>query len=271
MNSRLLWWEGKNNTFKEAAAMSTENQRLIFISYSRADRDFALQLATELRSSGFRIWLDQLDIPTGARWDDEVEKALVNCGIFMIILTPHSIASNNVKDEIGYAIDNNKRILPVLLQNAEVPLRLRRFQYVDFTAKTYKEGIESAKQLLRNLGSEPVTAPQQPVRVYNPPIQPPQVQPGNPGHTVVYPPLVTGPNYANEARIALILGAASIVAGLCFGLLGLFPAAITMFFGFRGLKSSRQLEAIGGLALSVVSILIAIVMALLSLSAYSYY
>jgi len=135
--------------------MPAENQRLTFISYSRADKEFALQLASELRSSGFKIWLDQLDIPTGARWDDEVERALINCDIFMIILTRNSIASNNVKDEIGYAIDSNKRILPILLENVNVPFRLRRFQYVDFSAKSYEEGIDTAKQLLRMLINEP--------------------------------------------------------------------------------------------------------------------
>lgn len=138
--------------------MSTGKQRLTFISYSRADSVFALQLARELKSSGFHIWLDQLDIPTGSRWDDEVEKALLECDVFMVILTPHSIASNNVKDEIGYAIDSNKRIMPVLLQNATVPFRLRRFQYVDFTGKSYEEGIESAKLLLKNLVHEQVSA-----------------------------------------------------------------------------------------------------------------
>lgn len=131
--------------------MTAQSQPLTFISYSRADSQFALELAKELRSSGFNIWLDQLDIPTGSRWDDEVEKALLQCDIFMVILTPRSIASNNVKDEIGYAIDSNKRIMPVLLENATVPFRLRRFQYVDFTGKSYDEGIESAKELLRNL------------------------------------------------------------------------------------------------------------------------
>lgn len=135
--------------------MATEKQRLTFISYSRADSEFALELAKELRSSGFYIWLDQLDIPTGSRWDDEVEKALLECNIFMVILTPDSIASNNVKDEIGYAIDSNKRILPVLLENAVLPFRLRRFQYVDFTKKSNDDGIEAAKQLLRKLLNEP--------------------------------------------------------------------------------------------------------------------
>jgi hypothetical protein len=131
--------------------MFGENQEFAFISYSRANKDFATRLAKGLRSAGYPIWFDLMDIPTGARWDDTVEKALRECSIFMIILTPASIASENVKDEIGYAIDHGKRILPVLLESCEVPLRLRRFQYVDFTAKSFEDGFNSARDLLGGL------------------------------------------------------------------------------------------------------------------------
>jgi len=51
-----------------------------------------------------------MDIPTGSPWDNELEKALEECEIFLLILTPAAIASENVKEEIGYAIDNRKRI-----------------------------------------------------------------------------------------------------------------------------------------------------------------
>jgi hypothetical protein len=138
--------------------MNTGKQRGTFISYSRSDKEFALDLARELKSAGFLVWLDQLDIPTGLRWDDEVEKALHECEIFLIILTPASISSNNVKDEIGYAIDSGKRILPILLEEGAVPLRLRRFQYVDFTKLEFSEGVKRAKQLIENLLHEQPTS-----------------------------------------------------------------------------------------------------------------
>lgn len=141
--------------------MAPEKQRHTFISYSRINKEFAVKLAKELKSAGFPVWLDQLDIPAGARWDDEIEKALRECGIFMTILTPASIASENAKDEIGYAIDHGKRIFPVLLQECEIPLRLRRFQYVDFTSMNYDQGVGAAKELLAKLIKEesiPVSA-----------------------------------------------------------------------------------------------------------------
>jgi hypothetical protein len=77
-----------------------------------------------------------------------VERALRESEIFLIILTPASTASANVKDEIGYAIDHGKRILPILMEECEVPLRLRRFQYVDFTKMGFNEGAKRVEQLL---------------------------------------------------------------------------------------------------------------------------
>ncbi|HLO18451.1 MAG TPA: TIR domain-containing protein [Anaerolineales bacterium] len=140
--------------------MNTARRRWTFISYSRKDKKFALQFARELKSAGHFVWLDQLDIPTGARWDDAVERALRECEIFLVILTAASISSENVKDEIGYAIDHGKRIMPVLLEECDIPLRLRRFQYVDFTTMKFEEGVKRAKQLLEDfLTDEPMQDP----------------------------------------------------------------------------------------------------------------
>ncbi|MEO7838040.1 MAG: toll/interleukin-1 receptor domain-containing protein [Anaerolineales bacterium] len=130
-----------------------------FISYSRDNSDFAVRLAKDLRMAGYDIWLDQLDIHTGARWDDEVEKALEKSTTFLMILTPESIQSQNVKDEVGYAIDNGKYILPVLLKPCKIPFRLRRFQFVDFTNQPYQESLTEIQDLLSNTNAnQPATA-----------------------------------------------------------------------------------------------------------------
>jgi len=143
-----------------------------FISYSRANSDFAVRLAKDLKAAGYDVWLDQLDIPTGARWDDELEKALRTCSTFLIILSPQSIESQNVKDEIGYAIDAGKHILPIMIKQCEVPFRLRRFQYVDFTREDhdeYPERFSETKALLSNTAELPrateVEKSQSPVKV----------------------------------------------------------------------------------------------------------
>ncbi|MEO8358364.1 MAG: TIR domain-containing protein [Chloroflexota bacterium] len=123
-----------------------------FISYSRTNSAFAVRLAKDLKSAGYDVWLDQLDIATGTRWDDEIEIALEACTTFMIVLSPESMQSQNVKDEIGFAIDAGKDILPVRIKSGDIPLRLRRFQYVDFTNRPYEDSLKEMKSLLTPTG-----------------------------------------------------------------------------------------------------------------------
>ena len=126
-----------------------------FISYSRADDEFALKLANDLRSAGVNVWLDQLDIPPGARWDRAVESALETCGRLLIVLSPTSADSENVQDEIGVAFDNNKPIVPILCKPCDVPMRLRRLQHIDFT-KDYEQGLRTLLTVLKL----PIAAPE---------------------------------------------------------------------------------------------------------------
>ena len=104
-----------------------------FISYARVDADFAKRLGVQLREAGVDVWLDQLDIAGGERWDRAVERALKNCSTLIVILTPTSVGSENVMDEVGYALQKGIRVIPVLHQPCEIPLRLQRVQYLDFT------------------------------------------------------------------------------------------------------------------------------------------
>jgi hypothetical protein len=103
-----------------------------FVSYSRADSAFALQVAKDLRASGAIIWLDQLDIKPGQRWDKSVEEALAGCPCMLIILSPDSVASTTVMDEVSFALEKGKAIIPVFHRECQIPFRLRRLQYVDF-------------------------------------------------------------------------------------------------------------------------------------------
>ena len=121
-----------------------------FISYSRRDGDFARKLAQDLRAAGVSIWLDQLDIPPGARWDRTVDQALRKCGRLLLILSPDSVGSENVMDEVAVAMHEGKPVVPVLHRPCEIPLRLFRLQYIDFT-EDYADGLN---KLIANLKSE---------------------------------------------------------------------------------------------------------------------
>src|SRR5262245_26069130 len=102
-----------------------------FFSYSRQDSDFALMLAKDLRAAGAAVWLDQLDIRPGQRWDNEIELALSNCPTMLLILSPSAVGSTNVMDEVSFALDEGKVVIPVLYRQCKIPFRLRRIHRID--------------------------------------------------------------------------------------------------------------------------------------------
>jgi hypothetical protein len=126
--------------------MSTQ----VFISYSHSDTAFAGKLTKSLEQAGYEVWLDRTDIQTGTRWDDEIIKGLNSSEIFLVLLSNKATASQNVKDEIGYALDHGKQILPILLEPCDVPFRLSRVQYVDFSGLEFSEGIRKTLVILKS-------------------------------------------------------------------------------------------------------------------------
>ena len=118
-----------------------------FFSYSRDDSEFVLKLAKDLRAAGADVWLDQLDIGAGKRWDAEIETALESSQGQLVILSPSSVESNNVMDEVSYALEKGKHVIPIVFKECQIPFRLKRLQYLDFTGN-YETGFN---QLLKSL------------------------------------------------------------------------------------------------------------------------
>src|SRR5690348_4964085 len=85
----------------------------IFFCYAREDQAFAVPLAQELKQRGVRVWLDQWDIPAEADWDQTIDKALHECDRLLIVLSPASVQSGEVRGELREALDLKKSILPV--------------------------------------------------------------------------------------------------------------------------------------------------------------
>lgn len=85
-----------------------------FLSYSRVDQEFVLRVARDLREAGADVWIDKLDIQYGERWDESIEKALKESRNMIVVLSPSSVGSNNVMDEVSYALEKGKRIVPVM-------------------------------------------------------------------------------------------------------------------------------------------------------------
>lgn len=132
--------------------------RRYFLSYARADASFALRLAGDLKAAGVDVWVDQLDILPSQRWDRTLETALRGAAGVLVILSPRSVASENVMDEVGFAIDQRKDVIPVLHERCDVPIRLSRFQHVDFT-RDYAAALARCKSALLPRATKPEAQP----------------------------------------------------------------------------------------------------------------
>jgi hypothetical protein len=152
----------------------------IFFSYARSDGAFVLRVARALRSEGCSVWVDQLDIPKGARWDVEVETALKACTCLVAVISPASVASSNVMDEISYALDEKKTVLPILFQQCAIPFRLKRLQYVDFTGdhEAAMRELLAALPLVEAAAAPVSPSPSPSPSPAPPPREPRQPQPG---------------------------------------------------------------------------------------------
>jgi TIR domain len=109
--------------------------RDVFVSYSRKDREFVLKLHEELSARGKDVYVDWEDIPVWSPdWQANLYAAIEAADTFVIVLTPDSLASPNVKRELDHALEQQKRIKPLLLRllgdDGLVPEPLRRPQWI---------------------------------------------------------------------------------------------------------------------------------------------
>lgn len=89
----------------------------VFISHARNDDLVADEVAKALTEQGLIVWSDE-SIAPGSDWKKEIQNALENSDYIISLLTSKSFSSNFVRNELDYALFNNRyknRFLPVLI------------------------------------------------------------------------------------------------------------------------------------------------------------
>jgi hypothetical protein len=105
----------------------------VFISYSTRDQSFADFLWEQLRLRGIRTWYAPKDMKGGERIIDQVRSAIRAFDRLLLILSPNSIGSDWVENELRLAIrrekEANRRVLfPISVMPFE---HLKEWDYVD--------------------------------------------------------------------------------------------------------------------------------------------
>lgn len=80
----------------------------VFVSYSRADRAFAEQVIRGLAAVGVGAWWDEN--MGGVDWQEELETQISGLAAVMVLWTPNSVGSKNVRDEARLALKAEKLV-----------------------------------------------------------------------------------------------------------------------------------------------------------------
>jgi len=91
----------------------------VFISYSRKDTDFAKKLTAELQKSELDFWIDWEGIPPTVDWWREIEKGIEESDAFLFLINPDSAKSKICNQEIDHAIQNGKRLIPLVIRDTK--------------------------------------------------------------------------------------------------------------------------------------------------------
>ena len=128
----------------------------VFISYGSADRERIQDLVSRLRQAGVTVWIDEAGIEGAAMWSEEIVGAINHCKVLILAISSNSTKSKNVVRELALASEEEKTILPVFIEQTEIPesmkYQLAGIQRVEYFAGNEEKAIGSVLRALSRLG-----------------------------------------------------------------------------------------------------------------------
>ncbi|ACK66704.1 putative signal transduction protein with Nacht domain [Rippkaea orientalis PCC 8801] len=91
----------------------------VFISYSRRDKEFVRLLWEKLLEANYTVWVDWQDIPPAEDWRQEIYQGIEASHNFLFIISSHSLTSVFCQEELTYAINHNKRLIAIIIQEPQ--------------------------------------------------------------------------------------------------------------------------------------------------------
>ena len=126
----------------------------IFISYSREDQEHVFPVVNKLREQGLDIWIDQEGIHGAKLWSQEIVNAIENSKVFILFASTKAFVSKNVTKELALASESDKHILPVFIEDAEIPAAMK-YQLAGIQHLIHKKGDDNQTidNILRTVSS----------------------------------------------------------------------------------------------------------------------
>ncbi|MBM3316453.1 MAG: toll/interleukin-1 receptor domain-containing protein [Candidatus Eisenbacteria bacterium] len=121
----------------------------VFLSYAREDRLAAERIARAIEQQGFSVWWD-IDIPAGVHYAKHIEEGLKSAACVLVLWSRRSTQSRWVRNEADWGAEKD-RLIPVLIDDAEIPWEFRNFQALNLAGWSGDESDPSFARLIRGL------------------------------------------------------------------------------------------------------------------------
>lgn len=130
----------------------------VFLCHSSGDKVTVRRLYNRLNKEGIDVWLDEQKLLPGQDWNREITKAVRSSDVVLVCLSRGSVNKTGyVQKEIKYALDiadeqpdeqpeDTIFVIPLKLEECEVPERLRRWQWLNFFERNGYEQLVRALQ-----------------------------------------------------------------------------------------------------------------------------
>jgi hypothetical protein len=218
----------------------------VFVSHSHSDNPFGIRLVNDLRAvlgDEQAVWYDSHGgLHGGESWWRKIVQAITTRSVFIVLLSPQSLSSKWVQDEIAIAWNQKnatttsfsglKLIIPLLCSPCNIPADLRTLQVISFLPpKKYEEAFNELLLALQQLVSGPYTG-----------FQPSSPSPPSPPSPAIYPSSFSSSSTASpyhnrgasttifSRKVLLLL---CLIFVLVVGSISLFsPSIVNLFKGF---------------------------------------
>jgi signal recognition particle subunit SEC65 len=131
----------------------------VFISYAAANENLATEIAKALKQNGLDVWVFQDEVMPGDNWAAKIAQGLEEADAIVVLLTPESLRSRDVRHDIDYALGKkslNGRLIPVWVGSQDsvpdesFPWILRRLKMINLSGNEQnEEGFRQITQALR--------------------------------------------------------------------------------------------------------------------------
>jgi len=159
----------------------------LFISYRSLDSAKVDMIVTRLRSlkndngtPRYDIWQDKTSIPVGQDWWQAIVQGIIDCDVFVFMISHESVKNINCRAELSYARKRNRPIIPLVLEGefafnpvtgkndvsywGDMPDEMNdtRAQFLFYEGTSFVNQLNEAVDRLMSLNLRDIPAPEPP-------------------------------------------------------------------------------------------------------------